>query len=136
MPKINVEIISLFFHHTSFFAVNSNNSVTLDVARKKKNESGKTRLLRVKMSLLCPGGNCFEISLCESQQIKRSKPILDMADYFCLSGYFHSLSALISKNVGFQWVAAAAEPSTTRKRCIEWRLYKMGFADWTLCELG
>ena len=53
MPKINVEIISLFFHHTSFFAVNSNNSVTLDVARKKKNESGKTRLLRVKMSLLC-----------------------------------------------------------------------------------
>ena len=41
MPKINVEIISLFFHHTSFFAVNSNNSVTLDVARKKKNELGK-----------------------------------------------------------------------------------------------
>ena len=59
-------------------------------------------------ALFDPGGNCFEISLCEteSQQIKRSKPILDMADYFCLSGYFHSLSALISKNVGFQWVEA------------------------------
>ena len=41
MPKINVEIISLFFHHTSFFAVNSNNSVTLDVARKKRISRGK-----------------------------------------------------------------------------------------------
>ena len=63
MPKINVEIISLFFHHTSFFAVNSNNSVTLDVARKKKNESGKTRLLRVKMSLLCDGRTAVTVKL-------------------------------------------------------------------------
>ena len=59
-------------------------------------------------------GNCFEISLCESQQIKRSKPILDMADYFCLSGYFHSLSALISKNVGFQWVAALSTAAAAK----------------------
>ena len=45
MPKINVEIISLFFHHTSFFAVYSTNSVTLgrkSVARKKRMTRGKT----------------------------------------------------------------------------------------------
>ena len=67
-------------------------------------------------ALFDSGGNCFEISLCEteSQQIKRSKPILDMADYFCLSGYFHSLSALISKNVGFQWVAALSTAAAAK----------------------
>ena len=44
MLKLSVYL----FHHTSFFAVCSTNSVTLgrkSVARKKKIDSGKTRLL-------------------------------------------------------------------------------------------
>ena len=48
IPKTHAEFISLFFHHTSFFVVCSTNNVSLgrkSVARKKKIESGKTRLL-------------------------------------------------------------------------------------------
>ena len=55
MLKNHVEIISLFFHHTSFFAMYSTNSVTLGVARKKR----MTREKLVYCASKCP---CCAIS--------------------------------------------------------------------------